>query len=184
MGKQRGSKKDTGAVQAPVSKPAKEPNALLLRNKSTTIHVLRADQPGVADVMVDLHSEVVVPPSWEENNSLLHLVEAGQIEMTPVHASVRPQVLPRITDAPADYQVENAFDREYARQITLKPEQAALDAVAVTAPMPDTGEPDVRYMKNRFLKILQLAYWLEDRTQKRAKVLGAIRERESQIRSL
>ncbi len=160
------------------------PRALLLRNASREVLVIKSENLTVPDLVLGLQSEAVVPEEWAKNRGLRRLIGLGDVEATWADPLYEPKVLPRVEDAPPDIVPDQNYEREYARQIALKAEPEALAAIEITMRLPNTREVDVRYMKDTFRRVIELARWLEERMQKRAKVLRALDHRLSEIRSL
>ncbi len=160
------------------------PRALLLRNASREVLVVKSENLTVPDLVLGLQSEVVVPEEWAKNRGLRRLIGVGDVEALWVDPLYEPKVLPRVEDAPVEIVPDQSYEREYARQIALQDEPDALAAIQVTVRLPNTREVDLRYMKETFRRVLELACWLEERTQKRKKVLAAINRRLDEIRAL
>ncbi len=160
------------------------PRALLLRNASREVPVVKSENLTVPDLVLGLQSEAVVPEEWSRNRGLRRLIGVGDVEALWVDPLYEPKALPRVEDAPVEIVPDQSYEREYARQIALQDEPDALAAIQVTVRLPNTREVDLRYMKETFRRVLELARWLEERTQKRKKVLAAINQRLDEIRSL
>ncbi len=162
-----------------------EPRALLVRNQSTDVIVLRGDgtanQP---DVVIDMLGEAVLAEGWQKNRSLWRLISNGAVSFEWVGPLHEARALPRVEDAPPEIVPENNFEREFARQISVQPEEQALASAAITVHLPDTREVDARYMKANFRRVLEYALWLEKRTQNRAKVIRTLSTRIDGLRAL
>ncbi len=162
-----------------------EPRALLVRNQSTDVIVLRGDgtasQP---DVVIDMLGEAVLPDGSQKNRTLWRLIANGAVSFEWVGPLYEARALPRVEDAPSEIIPENNFEREFARQISVQPEDQAIASAAITVRLPDTREVDARYMKSNFRRVLEYALWLEKRTQNRAKVIRTLSTRIDGLRAL
>ena len=160
------------------------PRALLLRNASPEVLIVKSDNSANSDVVLGLQAEVVVPEEWARNRGLRNLIAVGKVAFAWVDLLHEPRELPRLEDAPMEIVPDQSYEREYARQIAFRPEPEAHAAIGVTVRLPNTGETDTRYMKEVFRRVLELAKWLEERIQNRPKVLRALDRRIDEIRAL
>lgn len=160
------------------------PRKLLIKNTTTQLYIVASRLPGVADVVVDALAESVLDAAWLKNPILRRLITSGVIAAEWVSEYHEAKVFPVITDAPEGALPDLDYDREYARQIALLPQEQSLASIAVTARQEGTGETDGSFMKTRFMKILKCAEWLEKQVQGRKPVLAAIKDRMSVIREM
>ena len=160
------------------------PRKLLIKNTTTQMYIIASRLPGAADVVVGPLAESVLEPAWLKNLILRRLITSGVLVAEWVTEYYEAKVFPIITDAPEGALPDLDYDREYARQIALLPQEQALASIAVTARQEGTGETDGSFMKTRFMKILKCAEWLEKQVQGRKPVLAALKDRMSVIREM
>ncbi|MBI5305512.1 MAG: hypothetical protein HY868_25510 [Chloroflexi bacterium] len=180
-----GTRKTTKTAGAVKLTPAPDPsNALLLKNLSNTVIVIKSSKPDLEDVSVQIHGEIVLDQIWLDNRSVQALILRGMLAYEWVDKYYQTAVLPDAGSAPTEIIPDDSYEREFARQIAFGPKEPGLQYIAVTRTVESTGEIDVRYMKEHFLKVLRLALWYEERLKQRKPIIDALKERIDVIRSM
>ena len=81
-----------------------DPRALLVKNVSQSIHVIRSHAQTLDDTVLQLHTETVLPAEWSRNRSLRSLIKNGQVTFEWVGEMFEPKEVPTIDMAPDEIQ--------------------------------------------------------------------------------
>lgn len=158
--------------------------ALRVRNITAQVLVF-SSQNGQPAIVLNPQHETVAPSDWAKNRSLRKAYAAKQIQVEVVEPTYEPRSVPSVDKAPDEARPVQGYDRVYAQNVVLCTNvEEALTWVNVTVRELDTQTVDVRFMKQRFLPILNYVKWAEPQLQNRKEVLTAARKRIDEIRAM
>lgn len=112
------------------------------------------------DLIVPGHGHTLVPEDMHTDVAFLQAIDKGLIsEMYEVESPTLPPTLP---EAPRELELDRDNDKELVRQILSGNELGQQYAFMEIPRNEATRRPDVNWMKNRLLPILQRAQWEDD----------------------
>lgn len=164
-------------------------DSLCIRNESLNPQGIPSGPPGQSgfEVALEVLGEVIVPNAapWVASRILREVERSGRVSLHWVDADYQPRRLPRIEDAPEDSQPDGTYpyDKTYALDILMSDEATALEMIGYEVTMGD-GTPDLRYLKQRFARVLKFVLFAEPKARNRRKVLRAADTRLQDIRAL
>ena len=126
------------------------------------------------DIVVPMLCEAVVDPSWTKNRNLRTLIKKGWVTVSWVDEWHEPFKVPTIEEVPADIRPDNRIEEQFAFQIAYDESDDAIEKANTQVRQRGNNQLDLPYMRNKMVKVLATADWLEERVRNRPKVRKAI----------
>lgn len=165
------------------NRPPEKPY-LAVRNVSPAVQVIPAQlREPMPDLVLNLWEEQLLPPEWAESPSLRRALQNGVVSAQWVDAGHTALRVPTAEEAPADAVPDTYLDRAVAVDIVLSDTPNALEMLTQKVEL-SPGRPDVRYLQERFAKIIAWVKWAEPQVQNRPNILRAADERLREIKAL